>query len=335
MKKFKTMLVAFLGLSLVACGGTDLKLVNDDKGESIKEIKHEYTGDDIEIKFTDFIDNLDKLEKEQLIDSTEIQASTVTYDKDKEEVAGSSIVKIETDKDVPYFKVKELGTYKVKMNYNKKDYEVSIVVEDTTAPTFENKDKDIEVEVNATKEEVIAKIETKDLTPVKVDFDDSSINYQEEGEYNIKCTATDANKNKAEQEYKLVIKGNTDEETAIDNDSDNVATLPQTNTGHSNNGNTQVNTNTPSTGGTVEQGSGNNSGGVTTPPVEPVVPVTPVTPEPDKCAVYLGNDGNGWWTSMDAASNWADTQAITKGSAFYLRGFYVYENSCGAYIVFD
>ena len=102
-------------------------------------------------------------------------------------------------------KVYHTGTYIGTMKFKKKTYKVTLKVIDKKEPTIEGV-KDIEVFVNDKVDllkDVKVKDNSKDKTETKVE---GKYDLSKAGTYNLKVVAIDKSKNKAEKEFKLMVK---------------------------------------------------------------------------------------------------------------------------------
>lgn len=103
-----------------------------------------------------------------------------------------------------------IGEYLVKLTYEDETVEVKVNVKDTTKPTFDKFEKEIEItkdckQIGEELSKLLKKFTAKDLQDVTISLDDSKVDYAKEGTYKATVKATDASKNEATQETTIKV----------------------------------------------------------------------------------------------------------------------------------
>lgn len=226
------------------------------------------------------------------------------------EVRIENNIENEKDKDYP-----AVGEYEINVYYKKKNLQQKIEVKDTVAPELTVNDS-IEIPFNTDLstynfKELINITDLSEVMDYNINFD--NVNSSLSGEYIAIITVEDIYSNKAEKEFKIIVKEEEKEEN-IDNSSNiqndtvtnisktntNISTKDNTNTSISNN-NTKTNVNTNSTNKPQENNKTENN------------QETQKTPEPVRCTnnsnhgMDVGNS-NRWFSTKDEAISYYNSQ---------------------------
>lgn len=309
MKKFylkhtKSVIASILIL-LVVCGVGIYVYLSSDKPlnfalkDDVKQgLTYEY-GNKIEIVDTDFLalDDLDQKQKEALLSNLKIENNLV----------------MEENKDYP-----KVGEYTITFTYKDKVLSTNVMVKDTTKPVF-NDISSLTFEEGTEFDFTTAGIEATDLTEVKLTYDDSAVNKEVAGTYNLLVTATDSNGNTEIKEIQVEVTAKPAIETPVEEPQSggNVATPPDTDysanqPSNDNSGNYQEPQNQPPAGNT---GSTDNN----------VPDRTEAACTPDK-----GNSGE-LFNTRDEAIAWAEEQmTIDKAQTYYGYGYW---STCGKWTI--
>lgn len=304
LKHTKSVIVSILTL-LVVCGVGIYVYLSSDKPlnfalkDDIKQgLTYEY-GNKIEIVDTDFLalDDLDQKQKEALLSNLKIENNLV----------------MEENKDYP-----KVGEYTITFTYKDKVLSTNVVVKDTTKPVF-NDISSLTFEEGTEFDFTTAGIEATDLTEVKLTYDDSAVNKEAAGTYNLLVTATDSNGNTEIKEIQVEVTAKPVIETPVEEPQagGNIATPP----------NTDYSANQPSS---------DNSGSYQEPQNQPPAGNTDSTDNnvPDRtetaCTPNKGNSGQ-LFDSEDEAIAWAEEQMNIDKYVTY-RG-YGYWSTCGKFTI--
>lgn len=133
-------------------------------------------------------------------------------DKNKDKILKEAKIEIIDDKKVENENYQSIGKYHVKLTYENEEKEIEVNVVDTTAPLFvDNNKKELSYikDCQPTKEELLKQFEVKDLDKVTLDMDDSLVDYTKEGAYEAIIKATDTSKNESSQKISIKIKSPT------------------------------------------------------------------------------------------------------------------------------
>lgn len=146
-------------------------------------------GNEISTKAEDYLDT-EKVDKD-IIAKTNVTVDISNHDKSDNEYIS-------------------IGEYLVKLTYEDETVEVKVNVKDTTKPTFDKFEKEIEItkDCKPAGEELsklLKKFTAKDLQNVTISLDDSKVDYSKEGTYKATVKAVDASKNEATQETTIKI----------------------------------------------------------------------------------------------------------------------------------
>ena len=146
-------------------------------------------GNEISTKAEDYLDT-EKVDKD-IIAKTNVTVDISNHDKSDNEYIS-------------------IGEYLVKLTYEDETVEVKVNVKDTTKPTFDKFEKEIEItkDCKPAGEELsklLKKFTAKDLQNVTISLDDSKVDYSKEGTYKATVKAIDASKNEATQETTIKI----------------------------------------------------------------------------------------------------------------------------------
>ena len=122
-----------------------------------------------------------------------------------------SSLKMVKDKDYPEVGEYELPfTYKTMINHSDK---LKVTVKDTTKPKFTSFSEKIEVTKGDKDFDFKKHFKASDLSSCTLDINTKDVNFDKEGDYTAKVTATDAHKNKESKKFTVVVKA--EEKTAI------------------------------------------------------------------------------------------------------------------------
>ena len=146
-------------------------------------------GNEISTKAEDYLDT-EKVDKD-IIAKTNVTVDISNHDKSDNEYIS-------------------IGEYLVKLTYEDETVEVKVNVKDTTKPTFDKFEKEIEItkDCKPAGEELsklLKKFTAKDLQNITISLDDSKVDYSKEGTYKATVKAVDASKNEATQETTIKI----------------------------------------------------------------------------------------------------------------------------------
>ncbi len=146
-------------------------------------------GNEISTKAEDYLDT-EKVDKD-IIAKTNVTVDISNHDKSDNEYIS-------------------IGEYLVKLTYEDETVEVKVNVKDTTKPTFDKFEKEIEItkDCKPAGEELsklLKKFTAKDLQNITISLDDSKVDYSKEGTYRATVKAVDASKNEATQETTIKI----------------------------------------------------------------------------------------------------------------------------------
>ena len=146
-------------------------------------------GNEISTKAEDYLDT-EKVDKD-IIAKTNVTVDISNHDKSDNEYIS-------------------IGEYLVKLTFEDETVEVKVNVKDTTKPTFDKFEKEIEItkDCKPAGEELsklLKKFTAKDLQNVTISLDDSKVDYSKEGTYKATVKAVDASKNEATQETTIKI----------------------------------------------------------------------------------------------------------------------------------
>lgn len=290
--------------AVLAIGVTSISvyaLTNNTKKELLKLVESvtlEY-GEDVSEDTKLYIDTseLNKEEKEKVLKN-----ATIT------------LTDIEFQDEITYPKI---GEYTVVVTYQEETQETTLIVEDTTAPVF-NEVNEVSFEQGTEDFPYHEHITAEDLQEVTYDFQTESVDINTVGEYTMLVIATDASGNVAEKEIKVTVTEKPVEEPQENTDTNNA----NSNSNNSNNNtpsggnNNQSNSNnsTPNTGGNnSNQNQGANSGGNTAPST-PTAPPTPTPPAPQNPYVNAnlvisapdasGRSNHFWFANGARNDNW-------------------------------
>lgn len=304
LKHTKSVIVSIFTL-LVVCGVGIYVYLSSDKPlnfalkDDIKQgLTYEY-GNKIEIFDTDFLalDDLDQKQKEVLLSNLKIENNLV----------------MEENKDYP-----KVGEYTITFTYKDKVLSTNVVVKDTTKPVF-NDISSLTFEEGTEFDFTTAGIEATDLTEVKLTYDDSAVNKEAAGTYNLLVTATDSNGNTEIKEIQVEVTAKPVIETPVEEPQagGNIATPP----------NTDYSANQP---------SNDNSGSYQEPQNQPPAGNTGSTDNnvPDRtetaCTPDKGNSGKLFNTQKEA-EDWAEEQ-MDKDKYVTYRGYGGW-STCGKYTI--
>ena len=103
-----------------------------------------------------------------------------------------------------------IGEYKVTLKYEDETAEVKVNVKDTTKPTFDKFEENIEITKDCKPDgddlnKLLKKFTAKDLQDVTISLDDTAVDYTKEGEYKATVKAVDASNNETDQETTIKI----------------------------------------------------------------------------------------------------------------------------------
>ena len=146
-------------------------------------------GNEISTKAEDYLDT-EKVDKD-IIAKTNVTVDISTHDKSDNEYIS-------------------IGEYLVKLTFEDETVEVKVNVKDTTKPTFDKFEKEIEITKDCKPagdelSKLLKKFTAKDLQNVTISLDDSKVDYSKEGTYKATVKAVDASKNEATQETTIKI----------------------------------------------------------------------------------------------------------------------------------
>lgn len=219
---------------------------------------------------------------------------------DLQEIRVENNIKNEKDKDYP-----AVGEYEINVYYKNKKLNQKIEVKDTIAPEISINDN-IEIPYNTdlTTYNFKELVNVSDLSEIKeYNIDFSNVNSKSSGEYSAKIIIEDIYSNKAEKEFKIIIK-----EKIIDNSSNEQTNNTESSTKEKDNNNTVNNKNKPtnnnnSTINSSEETQESNK--------NESKPENPKQPEPERCttnnnhSMGVGNSGK-WFSNKNEAITYYD-----------------------------
>lgn len=124
----------------------------------------------------------------------------------------------------------ETGDYKGKLTFRNQDISFKIKVQDTIPPEFVDFREEIQIDINNSKEQLLAQYSVDDLSGATIDIDDSQVNYSAAGRYTIIVNAADSHNNIASREATVEVKAPPVIETPKTEDSSSQNTNQSTNT---------------------------------------------------------------------------------------------------------
>ena len=174
-------------VALIIVSTIVLVLFNQPKLVLKAEEKNVEFGNKISLNAWDYVDK-DKVDKE-IVDKTKVTTNAKNVE----------------NKDYPC-----LGEYTVTLIYQDETEKVKVKVQDTTKPSFDKFEKQIEItkDCKPAGEELsklLKKFTAKDLQNVTISLDDSKVDYSKEGTYKATVKAIDASKNETAQETTIKI----------------------------------------------------------------------------------------------------------------------------------
>ena len=174
-------------VALIIVSTIVLVLFNQPKLVLKAEEKNVEFGNKISLNAWDYVDK-DKVDKE-IVDKTKVTTNAKNVE----------------NKDYPC-----LGEYTVTLIYQDETEKVKVKVQDTTKPSFDKFEKQIEItkDCKPAGEELnklLEKFSAKDLQKVTISLDDSKVDYSKEGAYKATVKAIDASKNESTQETTIKI----------------------------------------------------------------------------------------------------------------------------------
>ena len=103
-----------------------------------------------------------------------------------------------------------LGEYTVTLTYQDETEKLKVNVKDTTKPTFDKFEENIEITKDCKPDgddlnKLLKKFTAKDLQKVTISLDDSKVDYSKEGTYKATVQAVDASNNETDQETTIKI----------------------------------------------------------------------------------------------------------------------------------
>lgn len=129
-------------------------------------------------------------------------------DKYKDKILKETKIEIIDDRKVENTNYQCIGTYHVKLNYQKEEKEVKVNVVDTTAPLFVGdckKEFSYIKDCQPSKEELLKQFKVQDLDKVTLSIDDNLVDYSKEGIYEATIKATDSSQNESIQKISIKI----------------------------------------------------------------------------------------------------------------------------------
>lgn len=185
MKK-KKIIIGIVGVFVLAFGAGGAYLyAENDPGLKSQTISYEY-GKVIELEPSDLINT----NKKEILDSVDIDLSTLTMEKGKD-----------------YPKVGEYTIgFTYKTMFKEKSGKIKINVEDTEKPEINNKQEQIEVNFGESNHDFNQYFEISDLSETTVEIDTSQVDFNTAGEYTASICATDAHDNETKKEFKVIVK---------------------------------------------------------------------------------------------------------------------------------
>lgn len=187
LKNKKVIVGIAVGFMIVIIAIIAIVIVNQPKLVLKAEEKNVEFGNKISLNAWDYVDK-DKVDKE-IVDKTKVTTNARNVE----------------NKDYPC-----LGEYTVTLTYQDETEKVKVKVQDTTKPSFDKFEKQIEItrDCKPAGEELnklLEKFTAKDLQEVVISLDDNKVDYTKEGIYNATVKAIDASKNEATQETTIKI----------------------------------------------------------------------------------------------------------------------------------
>ena len=146
---------------------------------------------------------------------TPISMNTLDYldfqkidNKYKDKILKETKIEIIGDQKVENEDYQCIGTYRVKLNYQKEEKEVKVNVIDTTAPLFVGdckKEFSYIKDCQPSKEELLKQFKVQDLDKVTLSIDDHLVDYTKEGIYEATIKAIDSSQNESIQKISIKI----------------------------------------------------------------------------------------------------------------------------------
>ena len=220
--KKRNLIIAGLVALVAVVGIGGYALMNQKSNELIlkKNVAFEY-GETVKLNVENFVD--EKMDKEAIKETkltSKLMSDTEKYTFDKKKLTV-------TTKDKEYL---DVGTYEVSLKLNEDTQDMKFVVEDTTAPKFEDFLSEIRIEKDAKDVDLKSYFKASDLSDFEITIDQGDFDITKEGNYKIKVTAKDKydNETKGECVVKVVSAEEAEKEGLTENKDGKMAVSEET-----------------------------------------------------------------------------------------------------------
>ncbi|MDE6954128.1 MAG: CAP domain-containing protein [Erysipelotrichales bacterium] len=129
-------------------------------------------------------------------------------DKYKDKILKETKIEILDDQKVENKNYQCIGTYRVRLNYQREEKEVRVNVVDTTVPLFiDDYKKEFSYirDCQPSKEELLKQFKVQDVDKVTLSIDDHLVDYTKEGKYEATIKAIDSSQNESIQKISIKI----------------------------------------------------------------------------------------------------------------------------------
>ena len=220
--KKRNLIIAGLVALVAVVGIGGYALMNQKSNDLIlkKDVSFEY-GETVKLNVENFVDekmNEDAIKETKLTSKLMSDTEKYTFDKKKLTV---------TTKDKEYL---DVGIYEVSLKLNEDTQDMKFVVEDTTAPKFEDFLSEIRIEKDAKDVDLKSYFKASDLSDFEITIDQGNFDITKEGNYKIKVTAKDKydNETKGECTVKVVSAEEAEKEGLTENKDGKMAVSEET-----------------------------------------------------------------------------------------------------------
>lgn len=181
--KKRNLIIAGLVALVAVVGIGGYALMNQKSNDLIlkKDVSFEY-GETVKLNVENFVD--EKMSEEAIKDTkltSKLMTDTKKYTFDKKKLTVVT-------KDKEYL---DVGSYEVSLKLNEDTQDMKFVVEDTTAPKFEDFLSEIRIEKDAKDVDLKSYFKASDLSNFEITIDQGDFDITKEGEYVIKVSAKD------------------------------------------------------------------------------------------------------------------------------------------------
>ena len=220
--KKRNLIIAGLVALVAVVGIGGYALMNQKSNDLIlkKDVSFEY-GETVKLNVENFVD--EKMNEEAIKDTkltSKLMTDTKKYTFDKKKLTVVT-------KDKEYL---DVGTYEVSLKLNEDVQDMKFVVEDTTAPKFEDFLSEIRIEKDAKDVDLKSYFKASDLSDFEITIDQGDFDITKEGNYKIKVTAKDKydNETKGECVVKVVSAEEAEKEGLTENKDGKMAVSEET-----------------------------------------------------------------------------------------------------------